>query len=353
MSHWASMLIAPQNSIMDALKIIDQGGGQIAIVIDEDHRLMGVITDADVRKAIVRNIPLDESCSTIMTTSPTVAKADTSRAEQLDIMRSRHLRQLPIVDDNGRLVDVALFMDMLTQKHIHPNSVVIMAGGLGTRLGPLTNDTPKPLLMVGDRPLLETILIQLIDQGFRRFFFSVNYKAEMIVDHFGNGENWGVEIQYLHENKRLGTAGALYLLPDGITDDLLVMNGDILTKVDLGHMLTFHGQHGAGLTMAVKDYNLNVPYGVVELDDHSMIKAFREKPNHRFFVNAGIYVLSPSVLRHIPADEYFDMPALFERIRNHGQKLTAFPIREYWMDVGLPKDFKQANDEYEHHFRQE
>lgn len=349
MQHWESMIVGPGTSIIDAIRIIDSGGGQIAIVVDGTRTLVGVLTDADIRKAIVRGLPLDAPCSEVMTAAPIVLNVSSTRGERLEVMRRRHVRQLPLVDNENKLVDVALLMELVAPEPL-PNPVVVMAGGLGSRLGELTQNTPKPLLHVGDRPLLETILLQLAEQGFSRFFFSVNYRAEMIVEHFGDGSSWGVGIEYLHERQRLGTAGALHLLPKDITENVLVMNGDILTKVDFRHMLTLHKMHEASLTMAVKDYSLRVPYGVVELDDHSNILSFREKPNHHFFVNAGLYVVSPRLLPHIPTDRYFDMPSLFDVVRREGLKMSAFPIREYWLDIGLPKDYEQANTEYEVHF---
>lgn len=349
MQNWEAMLVRPDSTIVEAIKIIDSGGGQIAIIVDDDRHLVGVFTDADVRKAIVRNVPLDGPCSAVMTSTPIVLNVNSSRGERLELMRRRHVRQLPLVDDDNRLVDVVLLMDLVAPEPL-PNPVVLMAGGLGSRLGELTHDTPKPLLHVGDRPLLETILLQLVEQGFERFFLSVNYKAEMIVEHFGDGSQWGVDIRYLHERERLGTAGALHLLPEGISENVLVMNGDILTKVDLRHMLTTHKVSEASLTMAVKDYALKVPYGVVDVDSQSTILSFREKPSHRFFVNAGIYVISPQLLPKIPSNRYFDMPSLFELLKRDGQKMSAFPIREYWLDIGQPKDYEQANIEYEIHF---
>lgn len=349
MSAWRKMLVGADTSLVGAIRIIDQGGGQIAIVVDADDRLLGVITDADIRKAIVRGMDLQEACSSIMTATPIAMPASSSRTDQLELMRRRHIRQVPLVDGNGKVVDVALLMDLVAANYL-PNAAVIMAGGLGTRLGTLTANAPKPLLHVGGKPLLETIIRQLIDQGFSRFFLSVNYRAQMIIEHFGDGSQWGVEIGYLREHTRLGTAGALHLLPPGIEHDILVMNGDILTKVDARHLLAMHSANAASVTMAVKDYVHNVPYGVVELDDNSNVTGFREKPSHRYFVNAGIYVLSPRVLPLIPSAQYFDMPALFEAVRAGNLKLCAFPIREYWMDIGHPEDYEQANVEFVEHF---
>jgi dTDP-glucose pyrophosphorylase len=349
MNGWRKMLVKPETPLVEAIKIIDSGGGQIAIVTDADQRLLGVVTDADVRKVIIRGLAFDIPCEAVMTTTPISLRAASSRAERLAMMRHRHIRQLPLIDEAHRVVDVALLADLVASNGL-PNAVVIMAGGLGTRLGEMTRNRPKPLLSVGGRPLLETILLRLIDQGFDKFYFAVNFRANMIVEHFGDGSQWGVTIEYLREQTRLGTAGALHLLPPDINHDLIVMNGDILTKVDARHMLSLHRSTGASATLAVKDYVTTIPYGVVEIDDQSGVVGFREKPSHRCFVNAGIYVLSPDILGLIPSGEYFDMPSLFEAVRGRGRRLSAFPIHEYWMDIGQPDDFEQANAEYGDHF---
>lgn len=352
MQKWEGILIGPEAPLLDAINIIDSAGGQIAIVADENRKLLGVITDADIRKAIVRNLGMQIPCSTIMTAMPIVSHETSSRSERLDIMRRRHIQQLPIVNDAGCVVDVALFMDMVTPDAL-PNPVVIMAGGLGSRLRPLTDAAPKPMLAVGNKPLLETILLQMIDQGFWKFFVSVNYKADMIMDYFGDGARWGVEIKYLHERERLGTAGALHLLPPDIAEDVIVINGDILTKVDLRRMLEVHQLSTARLTIGVKDYTMTVPYGVVQFDEHSVIQSFQEKPDYRVFVNAGIYVASPASLTYIPDGTYFDMPSLFSALSEDGQRMSAFPIREFWMDIGVHHDYERANLEYASYFTSE
>lgn len=353
MPKWADMAVRPDTTLLEAIRIIDAGGGQIALVLDDDKKLLGVITDADIRKAIVRGIALENSCSSVMTTSPVTLNVSTTRDERLALMRQRHIRQLPIVDAENRLADVALLMDLVSPE-TQSNPVVIMAGGLGSRLGSLTQNAPKPLLPVGSKPILETIVDQLSLQGFRRFYFAINFKAEMIEDHFGDGSAWNVEINYLRERKRLGTGGALHLLPEGIEDDILVMNGDILTKVDFMQMLATHKLAKAALTMGVKHYSLPIPYGVVEIDDNNQqITSLREKPEYSFFVNGGMYVVAPRALRHIPADQYFDMPSLFEALKSNDEIATAFPIREYWLDIGQPNDYERANAEFDHHFRAE
>ena len=228
---------------------------------------------------------------------------------------------------------------------VRDNWVVLMAGGLGTRLHPLTKHAPKPLLRVGNRPLLETILLNFIKQGFRRFYISVNYKADMVKAHFDDGRRWGVEIRYLEEDQRLGTAGPLALIEDIPEQPLIISNGDLLTKVSFEKMLAFHRDHGADATMGVREYDLEVPFGVVQLDQDRIV-GIEEKPVHSFFVNAGLYVISPAVLSKIPRSQSYDMPDLFTHMAAAGAVTVAFPVREYWLDVGRMDDFERANHEF-------
>jgi NDP-sugar pyrophosphorylase family protein len=229
------------------------------------------------------------------------------------------------------------------------NWVVLMAGGLGSRLRPLTDECPKPMLRVGNKPLLETIIETFIEQGFRRFFISVNYMADTIKEYFGDGSRWGAEIQYLEETSRLGTAGALSLLPEKPQAPLLVMNGDLLTKINFRQLLDFHREHHAQGTMCVREYEFQVPYGVVKMDHHR-ITGFEEKPIQRYFVNAGIYVLEPQALQHIPHGVFFDMPSLFQTLMADRQEAVVFPIREYWLDIGHMADYDRANGEFARNF---
>lgn len=343
------MLIQPDAPLVEAVRIIDSGGGQIAIVVDQDLKLQGVITDANIREALLLGKDFSQPCSIAMTGSPIFLNVVSSFEDRLDVMRGRHISQLPLVDDDGRVVDVALLIEMVSVQRV-PNPVMIMAGGLGSRLGQLTSQTPKPLLKVGSRPLLETILHQAIEQGFHEFYFSVNYKAEMIQDHFGDGSLWGIKIHYLHESERLGTAGALSMLPKTLGQDIVVINGDILTKVDFRRMLSVHSLHKAKLTVGVKESKHTIPYGVVEIDSNSRITSFKEKPAYSYFINAGMYVIAPEMLTEIPERTYFDAPSLVEAIMNRGETIVAFPIREYWLDIGMLKDYDQANLEFDAHF---
>jgi len=322
------------------MEVIDNSSLQVALIVNDDKRLLGTVTDGDIRRGILRGVLLDEPIHKIMHTNPTVAHLEDKPEDLYALMKLKQLRQIPILDDHGRVISVE-FYDFIALSSQLDNWVVLMAGGLGTRLQPLTDDCPKPLLEVGGRPILQTILESCIKHGFNRFYLSVNYKAKMVEDYFGNGSRWGVDIRYIREDKRMGTAGALSLLPERPTKPFLVMNGDLLTKVNFKQLLDFHLEHCAQATMCVRDYDFQVPYGVVKIQQHRLVD-IEEKPAQKFFVNAGIYVLEPEVLDMIPKDEFYDMPSLFMKLVALHHETIVFPIREYWLDIGNKVDFEQA-----------
>ncbi|MEI7818264.1 MAG: nucleotidyltransferase family protein, partial [Desulfuromonadales bacterium] len=336
MNRWKDVLISPETPIIKAIGIIDAGSLQIALVVDASNRLVGTVSDGDVRRAILKGISLDRPVKEIMFTEPTVASPRESRDEIVTTMRMKQLRQIPLLDKDGCVIGLDLWDDLINLQ-ARDNIVVLMAGGLGTRLGELTKNCPKPLLRVGNKPVLETILENCIEYAFKRFYISVNYKADMVKEYFGDGSRWGVEIKYLEEKKRLGTAGALGQLPEIPTEPVLVMNADVLTKINFKHLMEFHEEHNSVATMCVRDYEFQVPFGVVQLDHHRL-KNIMEKPVHQFFVNAGIYVLNPEAVSMVPTDEYSDMPALFDTLLQNQLETTAFPIHEYWVDIGHKDD---------------
>ncbi len=344
MKEWKQILIKKEVTIHDTLRIIDSSAMQIALVVDEENHLLGTVTDGDIRRGILKGIHLEDSVKNIMNPHPTVAKSYERRDIVLAVMKLKRLNHIPVLDDEGRVINVETLQDLL-QTDVKDNIVVLMAGGLGSRLRPLTDECPKPLLKVGGKPVLETILENFMEYGFRKFYLSVNYKADMIKEYFGDGNRWGIEIYYLQEDKQLGTAGALSLLPEKTEQPLLVMNGDLLTKVNFQQLLDFHSMHQAQATMCVREYQFQVPYGVVKLEQNRLI-GIDEKPVQRFFVNAGIYVLDPKVIELIPNNQFFDMPNLFKKIFDQVGETTAFPIREYWMDIGQLNDYDRANLEF-------
>ena len=345
---WKDIAIRRDASIRDGLEVIDTGGIQIALVVDENARLLGVVTDGDIRRGILQGVDLDASVTSVMNPDPVTAAPDETRSRLIETMKSRRIHQIPVVDAKGTVQAIKV-LDELLEPEPRPNPVMLMAGGLGKRLRPLTNDCPKPLLEVGDQPILGTIIEGFKQHGFHRFYLSVNYKAGMIEEYFGDGSNWNAQIEYIREAKRLGTAGPLSLLPRQPEHPLIVMNGDLLTTLNFSQLMDFHEEQRADATMCVREYEVQVPYGVVETDDQRMT-GLEEKPVHRHFVNAGIYVLNPDVLGHVPTDTFYDMPDLFETLVENDQKATVFPVREYWQDVGHKEDFRRANSEYDEVF---
>ncbi|MBU4448859.1 MAG: nucleotidyltransferase family protein [Proteobacteria bacterium] len=344
MKDWKKTIIHPDTPIREAMQIINTTDIQIALVNDEQSRLVGVITDGDIRRGLLEVISLDAPVNLIMNRNFTSVGPSASREEILRLMKLKVLRQIPVLDDQGRVVDLKLLVEMI-QLAPRDNWVMLMGGGLGTRLRPLTDDCPKPLLKVGNKPVLETILENFIEYGFHKFYISVNYKAKMIENTLGDGSRWDASIRYLREEMPLGTAGALGLLPKRPELPLIVMNADVLSKVNIQHLLDFHQCHKAIATMCVWEYHFQVPYGVVKTDQHRLI-GIDEKPRQRFFVNAGVYILEPEVLDFVPKNTFLDMTNLFERLIDQGCETAAFPIWEYWVDIGRPADLERANGEF-------
>ena len=331
-------------TIKEALGIIDSGAMQIALVVDDNDKLLGTLTDGDIRRGILRGLDLDSSIETIVFKEPAIAKISSTKEEILKIALSKKLHQIPIVDDNGIVLDLKEIEELVEPK-IKTNRVILMVGGLGTRLRPLTQDTPKPMLKVGNKPILQTIVEKFAEYGFVNITMCVNFNASIIRDYFGDGKEFGVNIDYVLEQKRMGTAGALSLLKERPSEPFFVMNGDLLTNVNFEHIFNYHTLHKATATMCVREYDYEVPYGVVKMNDNK-ITAIAEKPVQKFFVSAGIYMLSPEILDFIPQDEFYDMPTLFEKAIAQDKNVISFPIHEYWIDIGRLEEYQKANEEY-------
>lgn len=342
-------LIAPNTAIREAINAIEISVAKIALVVDSHRKLLGTVTDGDIRRGILRGISLEDSIQAVMNEHPAVAGLDESRNAILNRMRRERYRQMPIVDDDGRVVRVEVLTELLEDQK-RDNPVVLMAGGIGERLMPLTSMRPKPLLEIGNKPILESILESFVERGFHHFYISVNYKREMLEEYFGDGSRWGVTINYLREEIPLGTAGALTLLPELPQHPVVVMNGDVLTKVDFDHLLAYHAEHDSTATIAVREYDHSLPYGVIEVKGHCLV-SIREKPIIQFLVNAGIYVFEPEVLSLIPRAQRIDMPQLLTTLLEQDREVSVFPIREYWIDIGRKEDFDRANGEFDSVFR--
>jgi NDP-sugar pyrophosphorylase family protein len=292
---------------------------------------------------------MDSPVSILMNPRPVTVTTDCSERRAKELMVERRVHHLPVIDEHGRLKGIFTENELIGVDRLELRAV-LMVGGLGQRLGELTRECPKPLLKIGGKPILQTIVEQLYSSGVRDIYMAVNYLATKIKTFFGDGSAFGVKITYLEEDKPLGTAGALRLLELSGDRPLLVMNGDILTKVNYAHLLRFHNESRASATMCVREYVFNVPYGVVKVEE-SEITGIEEKPASHFFINSGIYILDPSVLHYIPVDGPFTMPELFDMLRENHKKTVAYPIHEYWMDIGNPEDFKSAHYNYEKIFK--
>jgi dTDP-glucose pyrophosphorylase/predicted transcriptional regulator len=345
---WRQILVKPSDSIFRTLEVIDRSSMQIALVVDEKGHLLGTVTDGDVRRGILSGLSLDSEVVQVMNKNFSSCSVDDAREKVLALMTNKSLHQLPVIDHNGRLIGIHT-IDSLMSSTARENIVLLMAGGLGSRLKPLTDNCPKPLLRVGGKPILESIIESFIEQGFKNIYISINYKGEMIEDYFGDGSDLGVQINYIREDKRLGTAGSLKLLPKTNNQPIIVMNGDILTKVDYRNLLDFHTSQKADATLCIREYQLEVPYGVVSIEGNKFI-GIKEKPKERFYINAGLYVLNPDLIGYIPENTYFDMPELFKILANTNRETTVYPIREYWMDIGHMDDYEKANGEYQRIF---
>ncbi|HHC11280.1 MAG TPA: CBS domain-containing protein [Campylobacterales bacterium] len=344
MNNHKNILLKSTSTIREALNIIDSGAMRIALVTDNDEKLIGTLTDGDIRRGILNNLDLSDSIESIIFRTPTVCNVSDNKEKILEIALEKDIYQIPIVDHSGRLVGIEK-VNALLKPEGKNNRVVLMVGGLGSRLRPLTDHIPKPMLKVGDKPILETIILNFKKYGFINIVLCVSYKSEIIEAYFGDGSTFGVNIEYIHEEKRMGTAGALSLMQDKYTEPFFVMNGDLLTNLNFEHMMEYHLNNHAIATMGVREYDFQVPYGVVNVNGKEII-SIEEKPTHRFFVSGGVYILDSQVLEFIPNNEYYDMPTLFEKLMEQKMKSISFPIREYWLDIGRLEEFKRANNEY-------
>ncbi|MCB1800872.1 MAG: nucleotidyltransferase family protein [Gammaproteobacteria bacterium] len=341
---WRDITIGPDANVRQAWEVLDRGAMQIALVVDHTGHLAGTVTDGDIRRAVLHGKGLETPITEVMNGNPTTGLAEETRDSWQRTMHRHSLRHLPILDTQGCVVDLVRYSMPLEPERSTP--VVIMAGGLGTRLRPLTELTPKPMIPVGPKPVLETIIENFADQGFVDIYLCLNYKGEIIRAHFGDGRRFGVRITYLQEDRRLGTAGALSLLPQRPREPVIVMNGDLLTKVDFVRLLDFHHQQGFVATMAMREHQQQVPYGVLKIGDGYVVNELVEKPVERYYVNAGIYILDPQTLDLVPDQKFYDMPTLFNSLMEQGRKVGGFPLRDYWVDIGRMEDLERASAEF-------
>jgi dTDP-glucose pyrophosphorylase len=347
--RWDTVLIAPALPLREAMAVLDRGGLRIALVVSAERRLLGTLTDGDLRRALLRHVPMDAPVGTVMAGQPMTVRPDTPREAILALMERHALLHVPVVTDDGQVVGLETLHGMMNRRR-RDNPVFLMAGGFGKRLQPLTDQCPKPLLPVGEKPVLELIIDGFVQAGYHRFFISTHYRSDMIRERIGDGRRWGVDIRYVHEDEPLGTGGALGLLDAASVDrPMFLMNGDLLTTLDLNSLLDFHEEQAGVATMCVREYEHRVPYGVVQTDG-LRIASMVEKPAYRCFVNAGIYVLSPELVHGVQRGRRVDMPTLLDEQLAAGRRVSMFPVHEYWLDIGRLEDFQRAQQDVAEYF---
>ncbi|MDQ1327633.1 MAG: hypothetical protein QG641_916 [Candidatus Poribacteria bacterium] len=342
------MKIRQNASIREALTKISAGALRIALV-EDNNILLGTITDGDVRNALLNGLTLDDTIENLYNRHPIVCFENDDNALIIEKALKNKIYQIPIVNHNNEIVGIEDINELLRPK-IKKNTVIIMAGGMGIRLRPLTENTPKPMLKVGTKPILHTIIDNFRKHGFLKFILCVNYKSDVILNYFGDGSAFGIELEYVYEKDRMGTAGALGLLNNPIKEAFLVMNGDLLTNINFEHLLDFHHKHHSVATMCVREYEYEIPYGVVSVEKEA-IKTIIEKPRQNYYVNAGIYVLTPKVFDYIPKNQFFDMPSLFNLLIEDNKHCSSYLIEDYWLDIGRIGDYEKANIEYHNIFK--
>lgn len=342
--NWKEWLVTESTTLQEAMEVLVAVGAKVVFVVDKDRRLKGTVSDGDLRRAQLASTKMDRSVVEIMNSSPISVTPDYSEKYVKSLFSKNKITEIPVLSD-GRIVDILTVHEML-EGFTYDNPVFLMAGGYGSRLRPLTADCPKPLLEIGGKPMLETTVRRFLDCGFSKFYISTHYLPDLIRDHFGDGSRFGASIEYIHEEKPLGTAGALGLLPkDEITEPLIMINGDILTKLDFGKMMHFHREHEGIATMAVRQYDFEVPYGVVK-SSNGYVKSITEKPIQSFVVNAGIYIFEPEVLNRVDQSRFLDMPNLIDNLMEEGDKVALYLVNEYWLDIGRLEDFERAKGDY-------
>lgn len=344
MKNLDQIIVSPDSTIRETLVAIDNGLMGVALVTDENLMLLGTVTDGDIRRALIKDATLNDSIETIMTRDFIKAHKDISRNDLIALMQHEGITQIPLVNNYGKLIDIKKIVELLPQNH-KENKLLIMAGGLGTRLQPFTNTTPKPLLPIGNKPILESIIEHAKTHGLRDILISLNYLSESIKNYIGDGSKMGVNITYIDEKESLGTAGSISLIEEEIKEDLFVINGDILTKVNFDDMLKFHQQKGNTLTVGTRPYKTQVPYGIIKEKDNEILE-IEEKPILQYTINAGIYILSPEIIKLIPKNTHFHMTHLMEILFNKKRKVGSFLIDDYWLDIGKINDYYKANIDF-------
>jgi dTDP-glucose pyrophosphorylase len=345
------VILSADDNIRDAMQALDSAALRIAVVCDKEQKLLGTVTDGDIRRGLLTDCDMKDSVARVMNNQPLTAKSVDNRLQRLKVMDEYDLLALPIVDDLNRLVDLQTLHQVMQPQKLD-NPVFIMAGGFGTRLQPLTDHCPKPMLRVGDKPMLEHLINQFISFGFHDFFISTHYLPEIIHEHFGDGSKWNVSIQYVYEDNPLGTGGALGLLPKNRPNlPLIMMNGDVLTKLNYAELLRHHEENEFDATLCVREDEHRVPFGVIETENQ-LITDMVEKPTYRYKINTGIYVLNPEIVDSVMIDQRIDMPTLLEQQRANNKRIGTYTSYDYWLDIGQMKDYQKAQNDIQIFFKE-
>ena len=347
MKNIKKITVTPNQTIKDALKIISSGEIQVAIVINKNRKLLGTLTDGDIRRGLLNGLDINSSIEKIYFKKSITINKKISKEKILKIAITNKINQIPVIDNKGRLIDVKVLKELINSRE-QLNKVVIMAGGKGTRLWPLTKKIPKPMLKVGDKPILQTIIEKFKESGYVNFIICVNYKSSIITNYFGNGSKFDVKIEYVKEKKKMGTAGALSLIKADIREPFFVINGDLLVNLNFRKLLDFHNEQKSDATMCVSEYNINSQFGELKINKGKIL-SINEKPKHKFFINTGIYLLDSNCLKLVPK-KFYDMTTFFKKIINNNFKVNSFPLGEYWLDIGRLNDFKKLNEEHQDKF---
>lgn len=350
MKTFEDTVISPSFTIREAMRELNTSSLRIVLVCNSDMKLLGTVTDGDIRRGLLGSCNMDDPITKVMNTAPKKITRGYSREQCINIMDAHDLLALPIVDNNNHLVGLETLHQVLQPKK-RDNPIFIMAGGFGTRLRPLTDNCPKPMLRVGDKPMLEHLVNQFRVLGFHDFYISTHYMPEVIQEYFGDGSQWGISITYIHEDTPLGTGGALGLLPKSLPQlPLIMMNGDVLTKIDFTELLDHHESHNLDATMCVRELEYKISYGVVESED-GLITNMIEKPTYRYHINTGIYVLSPKCVSFVKENTKIDLPTLLKQRMDIGKKVGIYSTHEYWLDIGQMTDYQRAQQDIKTHFK--
>jgi len=346
MSNISQHIIFEKQSVREALIRLDQlGTDAILFVVDVDKKLIGSLTDGDLRRGFIKGLGFEDEILKFIQDNPKFIYEDEYAPQKLESFKKDFLKIIPVLSRDGKIVDILNFR---TTSDLIPADAVLMAGGEGKRLRPLTENTPKPLLKVGDKPIIEYNIDRLIKFGIKTVNISINYLGEQLVGYFGTGESKGIDIRYVTEDKPLGTIGSILLVEKFYNDDIIVMNSDLLTNIDFADFFKTYRESGADMAVAATSYHVDVPYAVLEVADGVEVKSLKEKPRYTYYSNAGIYIIKKEILKMIPENQFYDITDLMERILEMNLKLVTYPINGYWLDIGKHEDFKKAQEDIKH-----